>query len=447
MILIGNGRVLTQSAANPLIENGCVAVEDNLIRAVGDTAGLKRQYPQAMFVDAGGKVIMPGLINTHMHIYSAFARGMVLDQPRPNKSFSEILENLWWRMDKILSLEDVRYSAYATYLECVKSGVTTVFDHHASQGAVAGSLDVIMDVAKELGVRASLCYEVSDRDGEAVCDAAIKENADFIARAAKDDSDMVKGMFGLHAAFTLSDRTLEKCVAAMGGGKAGFHVHTAEGFADLQDSLARYGKRVVERLFDAGVLGEKSIAVHCIHINGREMDILRETGTMVVHNPESNMGNAVGCAAVLPMLERGLLVGLGTDGYTADMLESMKVAAILHKHNLCDPSVAWAEVPQMLFANNAAIAGRFFEKPLGVLEAGAYADIIVVDYDPHTPMTGGNQSSHILFGMTGRSVTDTMINGRFVMRDRKIQPVDDKEILARSRELSADFWRRIQITM
>ena len=431
MILIGNGVLITQNTANPLIQDGCVAVGAATIADFGTTAEMKAKYPVGEFYDARGGAIMPGLINTHGHIYSAFARGMSLKNSKVSKNFTQILENLWWRMDRALDLPEIEYSAYATYIEGIKNGVTTVFDHHASAGHVPDSLFTIAKVAETLGVRTSLCYEVSDRDGEKIADEGIKENADFIAYANQQNSDMVKGLFGLHASFTLSDKTLEKCVAASGG--AGFHVHTAEGIDDLYDSLKKYGKRVVERLNDAAILGPQSLAVHCIHINAREMDILKHTDTVVVHNPESNMGNAVGCSAALHMMKKGILMGLGTDGYTTDMLESFKVANIIHKHNLCDPSVGWAESAQMLLQNNGKICARHFSKPLGVIEKGALADIIIVDYDAPTPITESNTSSHILFGMTGRSVRSTMINGRFVMKDRELLTADEREVYSKAR--------------
>ncbi len=443
MTLIGNGRLITQNAAAPYLDDGAVVVEGNEILDFGPTADMKIKYPGATFYDAARRVVMPGLICAHTHIYSAFARGLSLPRKHPDKDFIDILENQWWRIDKVLDENDNRYSAYATGLESVRNGVTTIFDHHASQYHVKGSLFAISEALKDIGLRASLCYEVSDRDGEAVADEAIRENIAFIDAVAMDTSDMQKGMLGLHASFTLSPKTLEKCVDAMGSRNAGYHVHTAEGIADLYDSLAKYGKRVVERLHDAGILGEKTLAIHDIHINAGEMDILKATNTMAVHNPESNMGNAVGCSAALHMLEKGILLGLGTDAYTQDMFESLKVANLIHKHQLCNPSVGFMESMDMLFKNNAAICGRFFQKPLGVIQQGAYADLIVVDYTPHTPLSENTVAGHIMFGMMGRSVDSTMINGRFVMREREMQTVDEEAVLAKTREQSADFWKRV----
>lgn len=441
MLLIGNGILATRGKENKLIPDGCVAIEGTKIAAVGSTADLKAKYPDARWIDAKGGIIMPGLINGHNHIYSAFARGLSIKGYSP-KNFLDILDGQWWTMDRNMNLEDTRWSAMATYLDCIRCGVTTVFDHHASYGGITGSLFAIADAAKELGVRTCLCYEVSDRDGEAKMQEAVMENANFIQFCQKDDTDMVKGMMGLHASFTLSDDSLALCRENTPEG-IGFHVHVAEGMADVYDSLNKYGKRVIQRLHDQEILGEKTITGHCIHVNGLEMDILKDTDTMVVHNPESNMGNAVGCPPTLEMVRRGILTGLGTDGYTNDMFESLKVANVLHKHNLCDPTVGWGEPPQMLFEGNAAIGARYFDSKLGVLEEGAAADVVVVDYNPLTPMEAGNLNSHVLFGMMGRDVVTTVINGEVKMQDRELVGIDSDAILAKCREQSADFWSRI----
>ena len=441
MLLIGNGRLVTRGENHRLIENGCVAVEGNMIREVGETGAIRAKYPHAEWIDARGGLIMPGLINAHNHIYSAMSRGISIGGYNPH-GFLEILDGMWWTIDRNLLLEDTRYSALATYIDCVKNGVTTVFDHHASFGEIPGSLFAIADAAEQIGVRTCLCYEVSDRDGQEKMKQAVKENADFITACQKDSSDMKKGMMGMHASFTLSDATLERCREHTPS-EVGVHIHVAEGMDDVYDCLKKYNKRLVNRLYDHDLLGEKSICGHCIHVTGLEMDILKQTDTMVVHNPESNMGNAVGCPPTMEMVHRGILTGLGTDGYTNDMYESMKVANVLHKHNLCDPTTAWSEVPQMLFSGNPAIGARYFKNKLGVLEAGAAADIIVSDYDPLTPLTADNINGHTLFGLTGRSIVTTVINGKVRMKDRELIGIDEQAIMAKSREQAAAMWKRI----
>lgn len=441
-MILKNGRVITQDKDRPYIEDGAVVIEGNKIIAVDTTENILAKYKKEDIIDVDGKVIMPGFINTHHHIYSAFARGMA-SSGKPNENFLEILENLWWKIDKKLSLEDLKYSAYTTYIDCIKKGVTTVFDHNASPFAVTGSLDSIADAAKDLGLRTCLCYEVSDRDGEKIAQEGIDENINFIKKYNTDEQNMIKGMFGLHASFTLSDETLRKCDEELKGLNAGYHVHVAEGIDDLEQCLEKYGKRVVERLRDMNILGDKTIAVHCIHVTDDELNILRDTNTMVVHNPESNMGNAVGCQPFLELHQKGITIGLGTDGYTSDMTESMKVANIIHKHVKQNPSVAWGEVPVSMFENNRKIAQKYFSGDLGILRAGALADVIVVDYDPLTPMNENNINSHILFGFTGKDVVTTIIDGKVIMQDRKLVGINEKEIFKTSREVAKKLWDRM----
>ena len=446
MLLIGNGRVITRDDTAPFIENGAVACDGKLIIEVGDYSSLKSKYPDAEFIDAKGGLIMPGMINVHNHIYSAMSRGISINGYNP-KGFLDILDGMWWTLDRHLDLEATHYSAAATYIDCIKNGCTTIFDHHASFGEIPGSLFAIAEESVRYGIRSCLCYETSDRDGEEKCEQAIRENTDFIeyCRKLKKDTaeaDLLAGMFGMHAQFTLSDRTLDKCVEAAPE-DCGFHIHVAEGIEDLHDSLKQHHKRIVDRLHDFGILGPHTILGHCIYINEHEMDLIRDTDTMVVHNPESNMGNAVGCPPTMKIMSKGILTGLGTDGYTNDMFESMKVANVLHKHNLCDPTVAWGEVPQMLFENNALMGARFFDTPIGKLKSGYSADVITLDYDPLTPMDGSNCNGHILFGISGRYVTSTICAGRVLMKGREVLGVDTETFYARCREVSGKVWNSI----
>ena len=441
MLVIGNGKLFTRNDEMPFVENGAVAIEGTKIAAVGETEAIKKQYGDAEFIDAKGGVIMPAFINTHEHIYSAMARGLSIKGYNP-KGFLDILDGQWWTIDRHLTLEQTKYSAVETLISCIRNGVTTVFDHHASFGQIGGSLFTIADVAKELGVRACLCYEISDRDGMDKARESVMENAEFIRYALKDDTDMIAGMMGMHAQFTISDATME-LAAANKPDEVGYHIHVAEGIEDLHDCLKKYGKRIVDRLMDFNILGEKTLLGHCIYINPHEMDLIKDTNTMVVHNPESNMGNACGCPPPMELVHRGILTGLGTDGYTHDMIESYKVANVLHKHHLCDANAAWGEVPKMLFENNAAIANRYFKTPLGVLKEGAAGDVIVVDYNPPTQLDASNINGHILFGMTGRDVVTTVANGRVLMKDREIKVIDVEEAMAKCREESAKLWHSI----
>lgn len=442
MIVVGNGRLFTRDEEDLFFENGAVVIEGSLIKKVGEASAIREEFKDAEFIDAKGGVIMPAFINAHEHIYSALARGLSIKGYAP-KGFLDILDGLWWKIDRNLREKDlIRASAIATYIECIKNGCTTVFDHHASFGMIEGSLFEIAKEAQRLGVRSCLCYEISDRDGKEKADASIQENLDFINYVRKNDSDMLAGMMGMHASFTISDETMEKCAKLLPSG-VGYHIHVAEGIEDLHQCLKVHGKRIVDRLMDFGILRPETLTAHCIYVNEHEIVLLKETGTMVVHNPESNMGNACGCPPTLKLFDAGVLSGLGTDGYTHDMTESYKVANLLHKHSLCDPTVAWEEIPAMLFDGNKKIAKRYFKTPLGVLEEGAAADVIVTDYHPYTELDSFNLDAHILFGMTGRSVVTTIANGEVLMQDRVMKKIDELSEIAFIKEQADKLWKSI----
>lgn len=441
-LLVGPGTVVTLGTNNRVTDNAGVLLAGGAIEDVGPMKTLLRRAAGARRLDAGGRVIMPGFINAHMHLYSTFARGLAPKQP-PAGNFVEILERLWWPLDRALNGRDLELSALAALVDCIRHGTTTIIDHHESQGIQPGCLDVLERAARATGVRSCFCLGVSDRDGQGR--AGIDENVRFIrktrARRAKGD-DLVAAMFGLHALFTVEPSTLDACVASARGLGAGIHVHVSEDRADEVATRKAYGLSVVERLHQAGGLGPETIAVHGVHVGAKDMDLLRRTGTIVVHNPQSNMNNAVGVAPVPKMLARGILVGLGSDGMTADMRDEVRVANILHKLAAKDPRVFFAESCQLLLRNNATIASRFFQKPVGVIERGAAADVIVVDYDPPTPLTSATFLGHFLFGLCGARVASTIVNGRVLMRDGRLVEIDAPRMFARSRRQAADFWTR-----
>jgi len=442
-MLITNGSVITFGATPRVIPGGAVYYQDDIILDVGSTAELTRRYPHAERLDAAGKVVMPGLICAHTHFYGAFARGMAIPGEAPS-NFPEILERLWWKIDQALTLEDCQYSALICLIDAIRHGCTTLIDHHASPNAIDGSLDAIAEAVRQAGVRASLCYEVSDRHGEAGARAGIAENARFIRWLQQNPQPLLGASFGLHASLTLSEETLAACVAEARALGVGLHIHVAEDMADQRDCLKKHNMRVVERLEKFGVLGPQTIAVHCVHVDGYERETLRATRTHVTHQPRSNMNNAVGVADVPDMLHRGINVALGNDGFSNNMFVEMHVAYLLHKLHARDPRIMPADqVMRMAFANNARLARLFWDRPLGALEPGAAADIILLDYHPFTPLTDGNFPWHIIFGMDGSQVTHTICNGQMLMCDRRLLTLDEAAIVARARELAKAVWQRV----
>jgi len=340
----------------------------------------------------------------------------------------------------------VRYSALVCLVDAIRHGTTTLVDHHASPNAIEGSLDVIAEAVQEAGLRVCLCYEVTDRDGPERARAGIAENIRFANSQFATCNSRLAATFGLHASMTLSDETLAECVAAAQESGLGFHIHAAEGLADQEDSLRKSGKRVIQRLHDAGILGPRTIAAHCIHVDQSEIALLAETGTWVTHQPRSNMNNGVGVAPVETMLRAGVNVGLGNDGFSNQMFAEMKAAYLVHKLAQRDPRASPADlVMRLAYTENGRLARIFWpDLRLGELREGATADLVFLDYHPTTPLTAGNLPWHLLFGVEASAITATVCAGQVLMRDRTLLTLDEEAITAQSRELAAQVWERIQ---
>jgi len=443
-MLITNGTVLTFGEDRRVIPSGAVYFEDDTIVAVGTTADLEQRYPDAERLDAGGKIIMPGMVCAHTHFYGGFARGMAIPGDPP-ENFMQILEQLWWKIDRALTLEDCKYTALVAMVDAIRHGTTTLIDHHASPNHIDGSLDALAEAATESGLRVGLCYEVTDRNGAAGSQAGIDENVRFLKRLQSDPDPKLGASFGLHAAFTVSDETLAACLEAVQGLDTGFHIHVAEDNADEVDSLDNYGIRVAERLEQQGILGPQTLVAHGIHIDEGEMEILQASGSKISHQPRSNMNNAVGVAEVEAMLDSGITVGLGNDGFTNNMFTEIHTAYLLHKVSKGDPrAMPGDRLIEMAFDNNAEIAELFFSKSVGKLAPGAFADIILLDYIPYTPLTDGNYPWQIIFGMDGSHVTHTICGGEVLMADRKLLTLDEVEIADHAMQLAPAIWQRVQ---
>ena len=437
--LIQNGTILTFGRSCQVLEDHALLIEGDRIARIAPKAEL--QGPFDKVIDAKGKVVMPGLVNAHMHFYSTLVRG--LGKAAPSCNFQEVLENLWWRLDKKLSLDDTYISAKVMLVEAIKKGTTTLIDHHASPGAVLGSLDRIAQAVKETGLRASLCYELSDRDGQKVTEEGLEENATFAKRCTREQDPFLRAHFGLHAAFTISDETMARASQMGHDLGVGFHVHVAEAASDVAHNVERYGKRVVDRLHAHGILGEKTLAAHCVHCEPKEFELLARTGTMVASNTQSNLNNAVGVADLVGMHRAGILAGLGTDAMTVAMLEETRVALWAQHLRADNPSCAFMEVAGAITAKNPEIASRVWGFPIGELKPGAAADVILLDYLPPTPLDNGTALGHLIFGISQAVVDTTICGGRVLMEGRQLAiDLDEVEMNARSRELAVKLWDR-----
>jgi putative selenium metabolism protein SsnA len=369
---------------------------------------------------------------------------MAIPPPAP-KDFPEILERLWWPLDGALSEEDVRISALLSLADAIRHGTTTLFDHHASSSFVDGSLDVIADAVEKAGLRAVLCYEVTDRNGSNGADAGIRENVRFLKRLTAQPSSHLAGSFGLHASLSLSGATLQASRAAVPEG-VGFHIHVAEHEQDQYDSLQKTGLRVVERLNNHGILGDRTIAAHCVHVDASEISILGLSHTWVAHQPRSNMNNGVGAAPVESMLRAGIPVCLGNDGFSNAMWEEWKAAYLLHKAMSRDPRrMDGGVVYDMAIGNNARLASAYFPTaPIGEIVQGAVADLMLVDYHAPTPLTARNLPWHVIFGLEPGMVTSTICGGKVLMKDRELTTLDEDAIAGRARQLAPRVWKRYE---
>jgi putative selenium metabolism protein SsnA len=438
-LLIVNGVLADPAPPQRVLRDHALLIEEGRIARIAPRSSFA--LTGATLLDAGGQLVLPGFINAHTHLYSTFACG--LTRVENSSDFLGVLDHLWWRLDKALTLEDCYQSALPALLAAIRSGTTTLIDHHASPSAIRGSLDALARAVTETGLRACLCYEVSDRDGAEKAGEGVEENRDFLRRCKDSPGDRLRGLVGLHASFTLSGKTLDAAAAVTREMQTGVHVHVAESTADQQITAEKYGKRAVERLHRFGLLGADTIAAHCVHLSENEANLLAQTGTMMVHNPQSNLNNAVGIADIGACIRRGITVGLGTDAMTADMREELRAGVWSQRHGQSNPSAGFNELTSALWSGNPAIASRLWGEAVGTLREGSLADIAIIDYNPPTPLTGESLLGHLVFGMMNGRVDTTIVGGNILMKHRELTiDIDEEEAMAHAREAAERVWKR-----
>ena len=384
-------------------------------------------------VDLGGALVLPGFVNAHTHLYSALARGVPPPSEAP-QSFVEILEKIWWRLDRVLDEETVRLSALVGAIDAARSGTSFLVDHHASPSFVRGSLDVVRRAVEDVGLRSVLCYETTDRNGLEGRDAGLAENAAFLAAG---PTALTRARVGAHASFTLSDDSLDRLSRIAAEARSAIHVHVAEDRVDVDDAVRRGSTGVVDRLHRHGLVARDAILVHAVHLDERELADAQAKGAWLVHCPRSNMNNGVGHART----EAFRHAALGTDGLDQDMLAEARAAFLrMRDDGRADAFAAAID----LLAGGHRLASALLGENLGRLEPGAPADLAVLDYRPPTPLTADNLGGHLLFGIDRSHVCSTLVAGRFVMRDRAIVTVDEDAVAAQARAAAPRLWERMQ---
>ncbi len=434
----------------PLVEPADLRIEGGRVIERGKQLGAR---PGEEVLDLSGKLVMPGMVCAHTHLYSALARGMPAP-PRVPANFKEILELIWWRLDRALDEETIYWSALAGALDAARAGTTCLFDHHASPSHITGSLQIVREAIERVGLRGVLCYEVTNRGGRRRRDEGLEENRAFLewasaspapvsvdreqeAVAARERPALFRGMVGAHASFTLTDGTLEVCGELMREFGAGLHIHVAEDRHDVEYTRAKHGLGVVERLAKRGALNHRTILAHGTHLDDREIEIAHHAGVWFAHNPRSNMNNQVGYAPVVKFGERMVL---GTDGIGADMFEEARFAFFKGRDERAPFSAdRWRRV----LAGNQRLAAEVFEQDLGSLEVGATADLIVLNHAAPTPLAAENLAWHLIFGINSAAVESVMVNGRFIIREGR-SVFDAEEIYAQARRASEKLWAKLK---
>jgi putative selenium metabolism protein SsnA len=385
-------------------------------------------------IDLSGRYIMPGMVNAHTHLYSALARGMAGPKQMP-RDFLEILRQIWWKLDEALDDEAIYYGALVGSIEALKYGTTTLVDHHGSPKHINGSLDIIKKGMAVAGLRGVLCYETTDRGGRKRRDAGLEENERFVTE--NTNNSHFRGSIGAHASFTLNDDTLQALGDLARMYDCGVHLHVAEDKADIEDAARKRRTDIVKRLQQFGILTHKSILSHGVHLTKSQLAAIDKSGAWVIHNPRSNMNNAVGYA---PLDWFGERLALGTDGFPADMFEENKLGFFRNRES--EHKVEISRFPGMLQAGQKLVSS-FFGREFGTLKSGAPADLIVLDYNPPTPLTSGNLLGHFLFGMNSGMVVHTMVDGEWRMWNGELVGIDEEKIMSEATGVARKLWKRM----
>jgi len=435
--LIRNGLIVTADKRNTIHENGYVKVSNGKIAEIG--AGEPRSTVDTV-IDASGCVVIPGLITAHTHLYGILLRGASLNIEPPT-DFAQVLQRVWWKVDEALTVEDAYASALSASADMLRNGSTMYADTYSGPNSIEGSLDAIAKGTREVGMRGIVAFEMTERNNPQEAQRGLKEGINFISSLNEDD--LISGMMSLHASFTVGDEIVTKAVEEAKNLKIPITVHTSEGLVDLYHNLETSGERTVERLDRLGVLGKKTVLAHCVHVNGHEMDLIAKRGSSVAHNPMSNMLNAVGVSPVPAMLERGITVGLGNDGWIYDPFENMRCALTIHRLASGNPSaIGPNEIFKMATLDGARCYG--VEKKVGSLERNKLADIVILDgSNVPTPLTKESVIGHLLNTFSGGDVSDVFVNGTQVVKDKKLALTTDERVAKVSRISATGLWERL----
>ncbi len=419
-------------------ENGAIFIENGKIAAIGTEEEVFERIPKALDIDtydSMGNVIFPGLINLHHHFYLSLAKGFPATGPLD--SYQDRLRNFWWKLDKALDLNAIQLSALVSILDLIRSGVTTVFDHHSSPLIVKNSLESIVGAVKRSGIRANLCYGVSDRHGERVMHQGLEENLAVMERYTGDNN--ISGTMGLYANFALSEESLKE-IAGRYQPEMGIHILVGEDSTDLKHSQDLGYDGPVDRLQHFGLLSNKALLVHGLHLSPKDLRLIAESGATLVHNPESNMLHNVG-SLTLPLPE-DISTGFGTDGLSSNPLNALRSAYYHYRSTGLEDKVIIPALMNALFEGNRKAAGRYFNGYPGVLKEGTRADITVFAYMPLSPFQSDTLFEHLIAGISQRQAGMVMAGGHIIFSEHAFYTLDEEVVRSEAQKVGKFVFNR-----
>jgi putative selenium metabolism protein SsnA len=425
-----------------ILENHAMAIREGRIAEIGRTTDLQSRYPHADVLDTSGRIVMPGIICSHSHLYGMMLRGAVL-RINPPSEFTQILQRVWWPVDEALTSDDAFASALVSSLEFAKSGVTMFADTYSGPNSITGVLDRIADAVEKIGVRGFIAYEATERHSKEEGSKGLKENIRFVEKVGAKSDSKIKPLLSIHASFTVSDDLIKE-VRALG---TKYHVpitiHASEGLGDVHHNLESYGKRTIERLEDVGLLGSDVVLAHCVNVTDEEVDIIARTKSGVAHNPMSNMLNAVGVAPVPRMLDKHVNVGLGNDGYIFDMFENMRSAFLVHRLHARNPNaIDPYTILEMSTINGAKLYGM--ANDVGSLEIGKRADVIVIKPSVlPTPLDSTTVVGHLINTIDGDDVEHVFVDGKRIVENKRLLSYDEEDVQSISQASASKLWLRL----
>lgn len=442
-LLIKNGVLVTMDSPRRILEDYSVAIEEGRVTEVGKTLDIQRKHTGAEVLDASGRIVMPGIVCSHSHLYGMLLRGASL-KITPPSDFTQILQRVWWPVDEAMTFEDAHASALIASVEFAKSGVTTFADTYSGPNSISGVLDHIARAVEEVGIRGFVAFEATERHSKKEGAKGVQENVRFVEKIRTKPESKAKPLFSIHASFTVSDDLIKEVKTLASKYHVPITIHASEGLGDVHHNLENYSKRTVERLRDVGLLGPNVILAHCVNLDDNEIDILAQTKTGVAHNPMSNMLNAVGVAPILRMIEKGVNIGLGNDGYIFDMFENMRAAFLLHRvyhrnPNAIDPYT----ILEMATINGARLYGM--EKEIGSIEAGKRADIIIIKPSIlPTPLNAESVVGHLINTVDGDDVEQVLVGGEPIVKNKQLTTIDEEKAQSTSQTAAAKLWERLK---